>query len=401
MEAKNSRPVRTTKSACALSVVVPFHADPKAPHLLPRLDDLCSGFPKRSDIEFIVVDASPAQLAQRSCREICHRHKVRYLCRHNTEPLFSPGQARNFGARHANGAIITFLDVDLRFDDGFWQTLLKHCEAADINRAKRACSWVPVLYLAPRDSKKFRAANKQANGVSILRKLWLEGRLKSSSHFGPGSSVLVINRLYFLSTGGNNFHFWGHTGEDTELNLRLMREETNLPKKYKARPRMSGIHHKSQYHHLRQRTLAVMARNETSGLSLIHLWHPVLPQYIGKALENLRAERDISKHFNDTGRHPLPLIDHTATDRVLFVGQDAHHRLRDLIPILGQTASTDEFVDFAELRSFIKKKAHNLGGLLRKTLRKTAERMPQTPHQDHAPQKGDVAEKLGFGGIRK
>ena len=335
----------------ALSVIVPFYAAPESPWLLERLDDLCGHFPERDDIEFIVVDSGSAPRARERCRQICAGHGIRYMRCNRVGKTFDIASTRNFGARHARGRLIMFFDVDFRVAPDFWDRLLKLAAALGILEIKSSFLCLRILDLDEQTTKKFLSDNAKfipPDGQAFL--YWTTGWL-----FGL---ALVVDRLHYLSIGGNQEAFRGYGSEDIEMYRRLLLERSMLPrvdgelvaKDLKDFERvigpMLGYLHRCIEH--------IASPTVRADLSAFHLWHPRTGRHSQSGsqwIKNILLSSKFYVIFNRDGEHPPPLIDGAVADnRVLFVGDEpekAPHCLRDIFPILGSPicVSEGEFVD--------------------------------------------------------
>ena len=333
-----------------LSVIVPFYAAPDSPWLLDRLDDLCGHFPKRDDIEFIVADSGSAPRAQERCQQICAGHGVRYMRCNRVGKTFDIAPVRNFGARHARGRLIMFFDVDFRVAPDFWDRLLK-LAALGILETKSSFLCLHLVDLGEQTTKEFLSDNSKfisPAGLVFLCK----------AHTILFNSCLVVDRLHYLSIGGNQEAFHGYGSEDTETYRRLLLERSMLPrvdgefvaKNLKDFERVIG----PVFHYLLGCIGRIASPTLGAGLSAFHLWHPRTGRHYragSQRLKNILLGGEFYAMFNRDGEHPPPLIDSAVADnRVLFVGDEpekAPHCLRDIFPILGSPicVSEGEFVD--------------------------------------------------------
>lgn len=334
-----------------LSVIVPFRDEGVAPWFMERLEELCASFPKREDIEFIVVDSGSVDEARERCAEICEKYSVSYLYHKSYGQPFHAGVARDFGARYANGRILSFLDVDLRIASDFWDRWLKLISTFGISRYKKAFFNLPCLYLTEEGTEEFRSADPETRFLEFYLR-WLYGEQKSIQTMAPCSSSIAIDRLYYLSTGGHRPEFRGHGYEDFELYHRLMVEEETI--------RRADNYYKdvktwdtATYNGFRSQ-LSLLGRPALmSGLFAVHLWHPRPKQlsFYAKLHVNREIWEDIFREFDKSREHPEPLIDSSASaNKILIVGQprtNATRCLRDAIPLLGHPLYMSE-LDFVD-----------------------------------------------------
>lgn len=332
-----------------LSVIVPFRDEGVASWFLPRVQDLCESFPKRPDIEFMIVDSGSIESASRACRQICEASGVTYLYHDSRGSTFAPGLARDYGVRHARGRAVTFLDIDLRVPGDFWDRLLVLMTAYGISRFKKRFFAIPALYLTEAATEEFvssRAGDAKFTDVYLR---WMNGDTAAIQQMAPCSSVGIIDRLHYLSIGGHNPIFRGHGFEDFELYHRLVEEEGRLP-----RPRdyfhESRDWDSSAYRGFRSR-LALLGRPAMlSNLFVVHLWHPrpkALSFYNSAKMATARKVwPDVFKDFDKTRNHPPALAPvEVEGDRTLVLGtpgSDSMRCMRDAYPFLGELIHINE-----------------------------------------------------------
>lgn len=324
-----------------LSVIVPFRDEGIAPWFLTRIGELCCSFPKTDQIEFIVVDSGSVSHASSTCRDICRRSGVRYLYHDSVGDVFSAGDARDFGAKHATGRALTFVDLDLRVAPDFWPRLLTFMQVFGISDYKKRFFAVPALYLTEEGTLEFLAADEPTRFQDFYLR-WMHGDTQSIIQMAPCSSMGVIDRLHYLSIGGHNPVFRGHGFEDFELYHRLVEEEGRMPKpdSYLKETRSWET---ATYNGFRAR-LALLGRPAMlSNLFVVHLWHPrprALSFYDADKMKTVRRIwPDIFTDFEKSRNHPEALVCATQKDKkVLVLGQkntNISRCLRDAIPLLG------------------------------------------------------------------
>ncbi len=335
----------------SLSVIVPFRADPNSPYLLKRLAEQCQSFPRHNAIEFIVVDSGSSPESRKVCEDVCRRHGVSYLHHESEGQTFSIGAARDFGVCHARGRAITFLDVDLRVADDFWGRLLQLMASFGISKHKKRFFAIPCLYLTQEGTEEFIASDAQSRALDFYLR-WLDGDNQAVQTMAPCSSVMVVDRLHYLSVGGHRPEFRGHGYEDFELYHRLIGEESVLP-------RTVNYYHDAKtwdtatYKGFRAQ-FSVLGRHALmANLFVVHLWHPrpKNSSFYGNMNANRTIWLDFFKEFDKTGKHPEPLLDRQARyKKILYFGSpdtSSTRCLQDVTPLLGSRVFVNEF-DFID-----------------------------------------------------
>ncbi len=343
--------VSSQSGVLALSVIVPFRADPNSPYLLTRLEEQCQSFPRHDVIEFIVVDSGSAPGSRKECEDVCTRHGVSYLYHESESQTFSIGAARDFGVCHAKGRAITFLDVDLRVADDFWDRLLQLMASFGISKHKKRFFAVPCLYLTQEGTEEFIASDTRTRALDFYLR-WLDGDNQAVQTMAPCSSVMVVDRLHYLSVGGHRPEFRGHGYEDFELYHRLIGEEDVLP-------RAVDYYHDAKtwdtatYRGFRAQFSLLGRHALMANLFVVHLWHPrpKVSSFYGNMSANRTIWMDFFKEFDKTGKHPGPLLDKEAQyKKILYFGfpeTNSTRCLQDISPLLGSSVFVNEF-DFID-----------------------------------------------------
>ncbi|MDO6589462.1 glycosyltransferase [Loktanella sp. D2R18] len=340
-------------SQIKLSIIVPFRDEGVAEWYLPRLEALCSQFPKLDDMEFIVVDSGSVDDAQEKCRNICQKTGVAYHYHDTAGQTFSIGAARDFGACKASGRAVTFFDIDWRVPDDFWPRLLSFMKTYGISDYKKRFFVIPALYLTETGTQEFQETNDD-NRFQEFYLRWLMGDTDSIQNMAPCSSVMVVDRYHYLSIGGHNPAFKGHGFEDFELLHRLLEEEGRLPKP-DVFQKDAKTWDTATYNGFRSR-LALLGRPAMlSNLFVVHLWHPrpkTLSFYNTQKMKDARGMGpELLKEFDRTGNHPTALLpSETPAGNVLIlaqVGTNVARCVREIIPSLGNPIymSESDFLD--------------------------------------------------------
>ena len=331
-----------------LSLIIPFRADPSLPYLLDRLEDQLVSMPRHPQVEILVVDSGSSNKDREICQKLCESSSVTYLYHDSEGKTFSIGEARDYGVCNALGDAITFLDVDLRISFDFWSRLLPLMEVMGISNKKKAFFAIPCLYLSQSGTSEFLTSNERTRFIDFHQR-WLHGDTISIDSMAPCSSVMIVDRLHYMSIGGHRPEFRGHGYEDFELYHRLIGEENILPRAsdyYKDTKNWEASTYsgfRSQFSILGQAALQ-------SNLFVIHLWHPRPKSnnfYGSVAHKNRTIWMDFFKQFDENKEHPEPLINSAVRqEKIIFFGKpftNASRALRDIFPLLGDRLYISEF----------------------------------------------------------
>lgn len=330
-----------------LSVIIPFRCEgQETDYLVERLSDLVSTFPQDLPLEFMVVDSGSALDYRRECQKICQKYGVVYLYHDTFGRPFSIGACRDFGVQHAKGCAVSFLDVDLRVSPDFWQRLLMLMQAWGMSKYKKSFLSIPCMYLTQEGTTEFLQADDELKFTDFYLR-YLQGDKIAIENMALCSSVMVVNRVHYLSVGGHDLEFRGHGYEDFELYHRLLCEENIIPKTedyYLDQKTWNTLTYKGFRSHLAMIGRPAMMMN----LFVVHLWHPrpktasfYDPQSI---IQNRTMYVDKFKKFVETGLHPQALSQ--TKHKVLFFGKQGNHAsncLRDAYPFLGNVMYVSEY----------------------------------------------------------
>lgn len=336
-----------------LTVIVPFRNDPALPYLMLRLEELISSFPKKKELEFILVDSGSNIDSQLIASNICKKYNITYLYHDSSSKIFSIGEVRDFGVVHANGQKITFMDVDFRVPSNFWDRLLNFMVQFEVNDKKKSIFVVPALYLTQLGTEKFYEISNDDKYNQFLLK-WLYGDETLVETMAFCTPMSIIDKYYYLSIGGHNSEFRGHGFEDFELYHRILIENNEFPK-----PDDYYLDRKSwnfnTYSGFRAKFSLLGRAAYAANLFIVHLWHPRPEQasfYNPDAMKKNRSIwQSIFREFENTLEHPEPLISKNSLyKKILILGRPKTNIvrcMRDVIPMLGTPLYINEF-DFID-----------------------------------------------------
>lgn len=169
-------------------------------------------------VSFLVVDYGSKDSDGELIRDVCRNLKFDYVYTRVNDYSFSAGAARNLGAQYARTKYIMHEDVDLFPYKGYYNDLLKEIILQDLDSNWKKFITVPAIYLSEEatESMLVRGVDR-----SELVHKYLTGH-KDIWTVLPASSVILVNRHYYLSIGGYNPAFNGWGLEDLEYAFRLV-----------------------------------------------------------------------------------------------------------------------------------------------------------------------------------
>ena len=302
----------------------------------------------------VVDDGSDAESAAK-LREHCQGLGLSYLATEaSPKTPFNLARARNTGARFAKGRLLLLLDVDLLPYDGFYRDILVEAELLGMERRVDSFLMCPVLYLTERGVDELTHLSGRLRKAFFINAM-LSHDLRYVEKFPHGTSVIVVNRHYYLCRGGQNEDFEGWGFEDYEFTTRMMLDNPQFPipenwssmaGNFMTIDRYSGW--KAAYR-LHGDWLAC------KGIYLLHLPHATDKRYAGNSARNQRLlEKQLRRAPRPEEPRPIPYPD---TGASLLFRNNAFCFAREFAPFLGQPVFADEkrLRDAASLEAFIVK----------------------------------------------
>lgn len=314
-----------------LSVVIPVHIGPASVHVSNRIPGLLSALAD-IDTEVLVADASPRENGTfaGTVRSL-GGHYIR--CRQ--DGVFSPGRARDEGAKRATGRFLFFLDADLAFEDATLDAVRR--ELQNVGGEQTRFLMLPCLYLTKRSTRSLESGSASVNGYW---KTYLRGDFSGIINLAVASSAIVIDRMTYLSIGGHRPEFAGHGCEDLELINRLTLESP------------LGLREPDHHLDVRQDVVAYSRGFRRCfayhgipcalrGLVLAHRWHPrpITARYFRSRVRNDELFQGFLRRSEQSGDCPPALPDLNVPGRTLVcVGEDVMdvQALRQFLPELGR-----------------------------------------------------------------
>ncbi len=212
-----------------LSVIVPVRITPHREEILQRVSYCLQDRYLPENIEFLIVDDGSAPELAEKLKNICRKNELKYLnAGGDSHQPFNLAKVRNYAARHAKGQFILFMDVDLMPYPGFYRDILIEAEVLEMTHFIDRFLMCPVLYLTD------KAWELHAKKDEYLRKSFFINAMLSADRdliekYSHGTSVVLVDRHYYLSVGGQNEMFEGWGFEDYEFTTRLIRKNPQFP----------------------------------------------------------------------------------------------------------------------------------------------------------------------------
>ncbi len=292
--------------APVLSVIVPVRYTQARADILDRLAFCIDDNQRPNNIEFLVVDDGSAgdkqkQLVQR-CRELGLGYSETGA---NPNDPFNLSRIRNHGAQFARGQLVMFLDVDFMPYDGFYNDIITEAELLNMEKHINQFLMCPVIHLTEQGSlehEKKKRSHRRQFAINAM----LSADCTLMEKYSHGTSVIIINRHYYLSVGGHNesFEQWGY--EDYEFTTRLMMKNPQfpLPEHWAS---MTG-NFMSLYSYKGWKAAYRLHGDwlGNKGIYLCHIHHPVDKKFHANANKNHRLLKQQLKR-GKSAKDPTPL----------------------------------------------------------------------------------------------
>ncbi|ARE39197.1 putative glycosyltransferase involved in capsule biosynthesis [Rhodovulum sp. P5] len=189
---------------------------------IERLDRIAETIPK-DRFQILIVDFGTCAERVGELARFSERHEGVEILRVDDDGPFSIGRARDIGVQHAKTDIVMFHDVDFLCSADTYQRIYKEAAARKLDRKGYDFFTVPTIFLTDAGTRTYldlfakdpEHADWHAHN-SVLR-----GKRAFFQHAALGSSATVINRYFYLVSGGHDPAFRGHGAEDFEFYHRL------------------------------------------------------------------------------------------------------------------------------------------------------------------------------------
>ncbi|NMP14979.1 glycosyltransferase [Thalassotalea sp. Y01] len=211
-----------------LSVIVPVRLIDERIDILDRLA-FCKTSYQGTNVEFIVVDDGSeddkAQLLSSKCLLLGINY---YATGADSESPFNLARARNYGAKVAKAELIMFMDADLIPYPGFYDDLLVEAELLDMRTTVDHLLMCPVIYLTEEGYRLYNKTEQRLRKSFCINQM-IESNKQYVAKYSHGTSVVLVNRYFYLSCGGQNENFEGWGYEDYEFTTRMIRKNMRYP----------------------------------------------------------------------------------------------------------------------------------------------------------------------------
>lgn len=336
-----------------LSVIVPIRVKQNRLEILERLDLNLSDPEKPANVEFLVVDDGSEShfAADLKCR--CEGLGIKYLSTEiDPSRRFNLARARNFGARHARGKLLLFMDVDLRPYSGFYDDILIEAEFMEMTVKIDRFLMCPVIYLTTAGYEKYQKLPEKMRKPFCINEM-LSANQSHVEKYSHGTSVILVNRHYYMCRGGQNEAYEGWGYEDYEFTTRLMLKNPQfpIPKNWASMAGNFMTIDKYEGWKAAYRLHGDWLGNK--GIYLVHVPHEVDEIFRQDMKRNEKLlVRHLKQGYDREEPEPLP---HPEFGPSLLLRKNPFCYSREFAPYLGQVhfAKEDEFPNIAVLEKYL------------------------------------------------
>ncbi len=344
----------------SITYITPFNCDSRDSYLYERAKFFLSESYTSEKTKRIFIDFASKQDISEELEIIANANGITYLKLERHGELYSSGICRNVGAIEADTKFISFQDVDLFASDELYRKIEHRIDNYEyINELEI----IPCLYLTEEYSIEYLDSDEVARSDKI-QKAFIENDKKVIHMYAPTSSCKVVERKFYLLSGGMNREFYGHGFEDFELHYRMC----DMSKKFYRTHSPSS--HDYQYDALEYKGyrpfFSMFGRPLMSeGLYFVHLWHD---NHVGTNYQKRnKANRKIFERLmkeHDEGKLRLPSLPNIHTDEKILVLASKRsinaNSLRQVFATIGNCTyrdeltihSTDELKEIIESNDF-------------------------------------------------
>lgn len=318
-----------------LEITVPVRATRARADIVDRIRFFCEATDLPMGVSISVCDDGSPQKFAEAIERVCAEKGVTYLStgRKHYQP-FSLAIARNHAAQRSRAAFIMFMDVDLIAYDGFFEELLREIEVNQMHENIERFLMCPVIYLTNEGIEQYHSLPTEMRRQYFIHQM-LSSNKQIIEKYSCGTSVIVVNRHYFLMRGGYDTRFNGWGYEDYEFGNRLIRRARQFPLPENW-TRMDGnfmtIKRFEGWKSVYRMHGDLLAQK---GMWMFHVPHPIDSSYHAHKDSNWRLLAQRMDEDKTAAGEPDPLADLSA-GRSLLLSRNPFCYGREFAPFLGE-----------------------------------------------------------------
>ncbi len=317
---------------------------------IERLDRICASVPPE-DFNILIVDYGTDESRVPELRTLGTRYSNLKIVRTgDPEAPFSIGAARDFGVQAADTPVIMFHDLDFLCETETYRDIAAEAQLRLLDKRGYDYICVPTIYLTPAGTEfyvsKHNQDSKRNADRAIHSQVLRSNRTELVEHYSLGSSALLINRYFYLISGGHDRGFVGHGAEDFEFYNRLSDLAPRAGRPPNFSQDISFIN--GNWQGFRAYFALYGMDMWMRGVCLVHLHHPRREEVdvsYRKSANNFKLLQDKLADFVRKRTHLQPLTEpHVAAKTLVLVDSTSlpAQALRGALPALGQYSMMPE-----------------------------------------------------------
>jgi len=344
-----------SQDVLSLTIIVPIRVTDARRDLIDRIGNYLIDTEVPDTVDVIIVDdgSKDEDYIELKKKET---DKLKVICTGaRYYDNFSLARARNFAAQRATGDLIIFMDADLIPYPGFFRDVIREANLLDIRENVHRFLMIPVIYLTEtglelmetKPSHEWRAIFINAmlmNDKDIIEK------------FSSGTSVIVLDRLYYLARGGQDIGFEGWGYEDYEFANRLIRRDRRYPLPSEWLSMAGNFMTINKYEGWKSIYRLYGDWTAAKGIYLFHKPHPAEKRYHSRKEQNMRYL--IARMKEDASKAPTepPPLPDLGSGNTLLLRSNPFCYDREFAPSYGhiERAHEDDFADEIEFAEHVK-----------------------------------------------
>ncbi|HEC1775091.1 TPA: glycosyltransferase, partial [Campylobacter lari] len=270
-----------------LSIIIPFGLSKERIYIKDRVSQKACEFKSDDRVEYIFVEGYSS--LENDLKRVIEENGLIYLKDESQKDFFSQGKCRNLGASFANSDVVMFLDVDCYFSTRTLELILQLIDIKNISQNINDFLVLPVIYLS-KEGSEFICTQEKDLWDSLIKNDLINGKREWIKYFSLSSSSLVLNKHKFLSLGGNNEAFIGHSYEDHDFYARLLFETISFEKMPKKLCYDEGSWNIKEFKGFRAWFSLLGYEASFHGVYMYHFYHdePNQNNYMGNRFQNHR-----------------------------------------------------------------------------------------------------------------
>ncbi|MBB3149757.1 putative glycosyltransferase involved in capsule biosynthesis [Phyllobacterium trifolii] len=330
----------------SITLVIPIRLTQSRLDLLDRLYNYKYDTDLPDNLDLVIVDDGSRPELFKKVEQLGSNQIT--ILRTSAKPHqdFNLARARNYGAQHAKGKFVFFLDADLVPYPGFFKSIQREIALSQMDKHVDRFLMCPVIYLTdmafdlhekmpPEFRRQFFISAMLANDTNLIEK------------FSSGTSAIVIEKKYYLSRGGQDEQFNGWGYEDYEFANRLIRRNRQFPLPSDWLSMAGNFMTIRKYSGWKAIYRLYGDWLSNKGIYLFHTPHPIEKRYHHNKDQNLALLKSRMIDDQGTGNEPPALPDLTINRKTLLFRKNPFCFHRAFAPNLGEHlfSSEDRFHD--------------------------------------------------------